>query len=132
MQSSMRVGDDASVLPRVLAHYHLTAPSIEENLSGAPVVFRNFPAGSEKDGVFHCTSIPFNLQQAAVVRPRQVGLKARSETEAQQLLREAKHPTHRCTARHYLTAQSVFYPPSRLHSMQGPSRRNHGRALTRC
>jgi integrase len=33
-----------------------------------------------------------------------------TETEAQQLLQEAKHPTHRCTARHYLTAQSVFYP----------------------
>jgi integrase len=33
-----------------------------------------------------------------------------TETEAQQLLQEAKQPTHRCTARHYLTAQSVFYP----------------------
>ncbi len=33
-----------------------------------------------------------------------------TETETQQLLQEAKDPTHRCTARHYLTAQSVFYP----------------------
>ena len=33
-----------------------------------------------------------------------------TETEAQQLLQEAKYPTHRCTARHYLTAQSAFYP----------------------
>ncbi|MGH7737781.1 MAG: tyrosine-type recombinase/integrase [Candidatus Tyrphobacter sp.] len=33
-----------------------------------------------------------------------------TETEAQQLLQEAKHPTHRCTSRHYLTAQNVFYP----------------------
>jgi integrase len=33
-----------------------------------------------------------------------------TESEAQRLLKEAKHPTHRCTARHYLTAQSVFYP----------------------
>ena len=33
-----------------------------------------------------------------------------TETESQQLLQEAKYPTHRCTARHYLTAQSAFYP----------------------
>jgi len=33
-----------------------------------------------------------------------------TEGEAQQLLTEAKYPTRRCTARHYLTAQSVFYP----------------------
>jgi integrase len=33
-----------------------------------------------------------------------------TEGEAQQLLKEAKYPPHRCTARHYLTAQSVFYP----------------------
>jgi integrase len=33
-----------------------------------------------------------------------------TEPEVQLLLKEAKHPTHRCTARHYLTAQSVFYP----------------------
>lgn len=36
--------------------------------------------------------------------------KVLTETEAQQLLQEAKHPTHRCTARQYLTAQNVFYP----------------------
>jgi integrase len=33
-----------------------------------------------------------------------------TESEVQQLLQEAKHSTRRCTARHYLTAKSIFYP----------------------
>ncbi|MGH7706540.1 MAG: tyrosine-type recombinase/integrase [Vulcanimicrobiaceae bacterium] len=33
-----------------------------------------------------------------------------TKSEVQQLLREAKHPTNRCTSRHYLTAHSTFYP----------------------
>jgi len=54
----MGVSDDAALMPRVLAHYRLTAPLIETSLAGAPIVFRNFPAGLEKDGAFHTTSIP--------------------------------------------------------------------------
>lgn len=33
-----------------------------------------------------------------------------TESEVQLLLQETKHPTQRCTARHYLTAYSTFYP----------------------
>lgn len=33
-----------------------------------------------------------------------------TESEVQILLQEANHPTRRCTARHYLTAYSTFYP----------------------
>jgi integrase len=33
-----------------------------------------------------------------------------TELEVQQLLQEARNPTHRCTARHYLTAGSTFCP----------------------
>jgi integrase len=33
-----------------------------------------------------------------------------TELEVHQLLQEARSPTHRCTARHYLTACSTFYP----------------------
>jgi len=33
-----------------------------------------------------------------------------TEREVHQLLEEANNPTHRCTARHYLTAGSAFYP----------------------
>ena len=33
-----------------------------------------------------------------------------TDLEVHQLLREARNPTHRCTARHYLTAGSTFYP----------------------
>ncbi len=58
MKSLMGVSDDAAIMPRVLTHYHLTAPLIEASLSGAPIVFRNHPAGLEKDGVFHVTSFP--------------------------------------------------------------------------
>ena len=58
MKSSSGVGDDAAVLPRVLAHYRLTAPAIESSLGGTPIVFRNFPAGLERDGIFHPTAVP--------------------------------------------------------------------------
>lgn len=63
MKSLMGVSDDAAIVPRVLAHYHLTAPLIEANLSGAPIVFRNYPAGLEKDGVFHVTSVPLTADK---------------------------------------------------------------------
>ena len=42
-----------------------------------------------------------------VLRPESTVL---TESEAQQLLREAQNPTHRCAARNYLTAYSTFYP----------------------
>lgn len=49
---------DAAVLPRVLTHYNLTAPLIERHFGGAPIVYRNFPAGLETGGAFHRTPIP--------------------------------------------------------------------------
>ena len=57
MKSLMGVSDDAALLPRALAHYHLVAPLIEKSLMGSPIVFRNYPSGVEKDGVFHVTPI---------------------------------------------------------------------------
>lgn len=58
MKSLIRVSDDAAALPRVLAHYRLTAPLIETSFADAPIVFRNFLAGLQNDGIFHSTSIP--------------------------------------------------------------------------
>ncbi len=57
MKSLMGVSDDAALLPRALAHYHLVAPLIESSLAGSPIVFRNYPAGVQRDGVFHVTSV---------------------------------------------------------------------------
>ncbi len=42
-----------------------------------------------------------------VLRPESTVL---TESEVRLLLQEAKHPTRRCAARHYLTAYSTFYP----------------------
>ncbi len=72
MKSSSGVGDDAAVLPRVLAHYRLTAPAIESSLGGTPIVFRNFPAGLERDGIFHPTVGSVDGDQAAVVHSCEV------------------------------------------------------------
>jgi DNA primase len=57
MKSLMGVSDDVALLPRVLAHYYLAAPLIEASLSGAPIVYRNYPAGIDKEGAFHVTSV---------------------------------------------------------------------------
>lgn len=47
---------DTELLPRVLAHYHLTAPLIDQSFAGAPVVYRNYPQGIEQPGDFKVTS----------------------------------------------------------------------------
>lgn len=59
MQSLMGVSDVA-VLPHVLAHYRLTAPLIDESLAGTPIVYRNYPNGIDKTGVFHITDVPLS------------------------------------------------------------------------
>ncbi len=47
-------------LPQVLAHYRLTAPLIDDSLAGAPIVYRNYPNGLDKSGVFHITDVPLS------------------------------------------------------------------------
>lgn len=59
MQSLMGVSD-AAVLPHVLAHYRLTAPLIDDSLAGTPIVYRNYPNGIDKTGVFHITDFPLS------------------------------------------------------------------------
>lgn len=58
MQTLSRAADDASLIPRVLAHYHLVGPSIEAHLKETPIVYKNYPAGLDRDGLFHVTSVP--------------------------------------------------------------------------
>lgn len=50
-------------MPRVVAHYSHAAPLIEASLGGAPIVFRNYPAGLKKDGVFHVTTVPLSAKK---------------------------------------------------------------------
>ncbi len=57
------MNDDAAILSHVLGHYRLVSPLIEASFAGAPVVFRNYPAGLDKDGVFHATSIPLSVNK---------------------------------------------------------------------
>ena len=52
--------DDAAALPRVLAHYQLTAPLIEKALAGTPIVYRNYPGGIATPGLFHITGVPLS------------------------------------------------------------------------
>jgi DNA primase len=54
---------DAAVMPRVLAHYRLTASLIEASLSGAPIVYRNYPNGIDKTGFFHVTAVPLSANK---------------------------------------------------------------------
>ncbi len=54
---------DAAVMPRVLAHYQLTARLIETSLSGSPIVFRNYPGGIDKPGAFHVTCVPLSVNK---------------------------------------------------------------------
>lgn len=60
MQLLPGVSSDATLMPRVLAHYDLVAPLMQTNFGGAPMVYRNYPAGLEKPGLFHVT--PFELE----------------------------------------------------------------------
>lgn len=63
MKSLMGVSDDAALQPRALAHYRLVGPLIESSLAGSPIVFRNYPAGVKKDGIFHVTSVPLSANK---------------------------------------------------------------------
>jgi DNA primase len=56
METLTRVGDDAALLPQVLAHYHLTAPLIDQSFAGTPVVYKNYPQGIDQPGDFKVTS----------------------------------------------------------------------------
>lgn len=61
MQLLSGVGSsDATVMPRVLAHYDHVAPLMHASFAGAPIVYRDYPAGLEKPGLFHVT--PFELE----------------------------------------------------------------------
>jgi DNA primase len=60
MQQSV---SDTELMPRVLAHYRLAAPLIEAPLSGAPIVYRNYPNGIDTQGIFHITCVPLSVDK---------------------------------------------------------------------
>ncbi|MHB8432443.1 MAG: non-homologous end-joining DNA ligase LigD [Candidatus Tyrphobacter sp.] len=51
------VSSDAPMMPRVLAHYAAVAPLLEASFAGAPIVYRNHPAGLDTPGLFRVTSL---------------------------------------------------------------------------
>lgn len=53
---------DSAVMPKVLAHYDVVAPLLEQSFAGAPIVFRNYPGGLQTNGVFHVTSYPLEAK----------------------------------------------------------------------
>jgi hypothetical protein len=58
MQLLTRVGDDLALMPRELAHYDLVVPLIENSFAGSPIVYKSYPNGVEKDGIFKVTPFP--------------------------------------------------------------------------
>jgi hypothetical protein len=60
MQLLTDVSSDSPLMPRVLEHYKVAAPLMETSFAGAPIVYKNYPGGLDKDGLFHVT--PFGLE----------------------------------------------------------------------
>lgn len=52
--------NDASVTPRVLAHYARCAALLEAGFAGSPIVFADFPRGLHAPPRFRVTHIPFS------------------------------------------------------------------------
>lgn len=54
---------DAALMPQVLAYYRLAAPLIDASFGGAPLIYKNYPGGLEKDGMLHVTAIPLTVNR---------------------------------------------------------------------
>lgn len=64
MQLLTGVGSsDTAIMPRVLAHYKTVAPLMEASFAGAPIVYRNYPGGLDKDGIFYVTSLELDAKK---------------------------------------------------------------------
>ncbi len=63
MQLLTGVSSDAAVMPRVLAYYDKVAALIEASFAGAPIVYKNYPGGLDKPGLFHVTGVPLEAKK---------------------------------------------------------------------
>ena len=54
---------DAALMENVLAHYRLVAPLIDASLSETPIVFVNYPNGTDDHGIFHVTTVPLSVNK---------------------------------------------------------------------
>ncbi len=55
--------NDVGLMPRVLAHYQNVAPLMEASFAGAPIVYKNYPAGTENPGVFHVMEAKLDVKK---------------------------------------------------------------------
>lgn len=51
---------DTALESRVLAHYRMVGPALEQHFGGSPIVFANFPSGFAEPANWHRTGVPLS------------------------------------------------------------------------